>query len=328
MRQFNVLVIGLGSIGKRHIKILKETIACKILVMRNKNKVAEDLPGVDKYVYGWKGINRENIDFAIICTPTALHINSALALARRNIPFLIEKPVSASLNKVNELVRLVNSKKLPVLVGFNLRHHFLYKKIKKIISSGELGKILAYFSETGQYLPQWRSYDYTKSCSSSKELGGGVIFDLTHEIDLAADFLGNVERAVCFKGKLSDLKVNTEDLAEITFVHKNGAVSHIHLDYLQRQYTRRMKLIFENGEILWDYALGNIKVISPNRSHYYHQPNKYSRDDTFRAQLKHWIKVLDFKEHPEADLKTGIYVSKLAISAHLSAKKNEWVRIR
>ena len=201
MKQYKILIIGLGSIGKRHIRIFKQLIDCKIVVLRQKNKISENFPGVDKFLYSCKDLQREDIDFAVICTPPALHINSAIDLAKNNIPFIIEKPVASSLKRINSLSKLIESKKLPVLVGFNLRHHVLYKKIKDIISSDKLGKILAFFAETGQYLPRWRNYDYRKSCSAHKELGGGVIFDLAHELDFATDLLGDVDRVICFKDK-------------------------------------------------------------------------------------------------------------------------------
>jgi len=239
----------------------------------------------------------------------------------------MEKPVCVAMNKVPQLIRLVNDKNLPVLVGFNLRYHYLYNKIKEILASNKLGKILSFFSETGQYLPYWRDSEYTNSYSAHKELGGGVIYDLTHEIDLAVDLLGEVNYLSCLKNKISSLKINTEDIAEITLSHKNRGISHLHLDYLQIEYTRKFKLIFEKGEIYWDYSMGKIKLTTENKSSEFFQPKNYTRDDTFKSQVKHWFNVLNKKEKPLVSLEKSIYISKIALCAHNSSEKKKWIRL-
>lgn len=327
MKQYNVLIVGLGSIGRRHIKILKEIIDCSIFVFRQKNKNKEDIPEVEGYIFKWEDLQYKDIDFAIICNPSVFHVDTAIILAQKSIPFIIEKPVCVSMNKIPQLIRIVNDKKLPVLVGFNLKYHYLYKKVKEIIASNKMGKMYSFLAETGQYLPDWRDFDYTRSSSAQKELGGGVIFDLTHEIDLAVDLLGEVNYFSCFKDKMSSLKIDTEDIAEITLSHKNRGISHIHLDYLQKEYTRKFKLILEKGEIYWDYSLGKIKLTTENKSSDFFQPEGYTRDDTFKSQFKHWFDVLKGKQKPLVSLEKGIYISKIALYAHNSSEKKKWMKI-
>ena len=190
-----------------------------------------------------------------------------------------------------------------------------------------MGKMYSFLAETGQYLPDWRDSDYTNGYSAHKELGGGVIFDLTHEIDLAVDLLGEVNYLSCFKDKMSSLKIDTEDIAEITLSHKNRCISHIHLDYLQKEYTRKFKLILEKGEIYWDYSLGKIKLTTENKSSDFFQPEGYTRDDTFKSQFKHWFNVLKGKQKPLVSLEKGIYISKIALYAHNSSEKKKWMKI-
>jgi predicted dehydrogenase len=326
LKTYKILIVGLGSIGRRHIKILKETIVCEISVLREKNKIPEMLPGVKEFLFSWEDIKNRNFDFAVICNPTSLHVRTAIALAKRGIPFLMEKPVYIDREQIAKLVHLVEEKKLPVLVGFYLRHHVLYKKIKEIIASAALGKLLSLSSEMGQYLPDWRAYDYRQSFSARKALGGGVIFELTHEIDLAIDLMGKVDFASCLKGKLSSLMIETEDVAEIILSHQDGLISHLHLDYLQKQYTRKVKLIFEKGEIFWDYSQGTLVITTQNKKREIRQPAHYTRDDIFKAQLKHWLQVFKGKREPAVSLENGIYVSDVAIAAHRSSDNKKWIR--
>lgn len=323
------MIVGLGSIGKRHIRILKEILnSCSIFVLREKRKIKEKIAGVREYIFDWKDLQSINIDFAIVSNPSAFHIDTALMLAQKKIPFIVEKPVCVSMNRVSQLVRMVKDRNLPVLVGFNLRYHYLYKKIKEIITSNQMGRMSSFLAETGQYLPDWRDFDYTQSYSGYRVLGGGVIFDLTHEIDIAVDLLGEIDSVSCVTAKLSSLKIDTEDTAEITLIHKNNAISHIHLDYLQKEYTRKFKLIFEKGEIFWDYPLGNIKLTSKNKRVEFSQPENYTRDDTFKSQLKHWLDVLEGEQPPLVPLERGVYVSKIALCSHRSSEKRKWIRMR
>jgi len=327
MRRWNVLVVGLGSIGRRHIQILRETIQGDIFVLRQRTKSPQDLPGVTGYFYRWADVLTTSIDFAVICNPTPLHIPTALTLAQNGIPFLMEKPVCASLDGTSRLLRLVQNRRLPVLIGFNWRYHYLYKKIKEIHASRKLGRPLSFYSEMGQFLPDWRAYDYTESSSARKKLGGGVIFDLTHEINLAVDLMGEVRTLTCLKSRVSSLKIDTEDIAEITFSHLNNRISHIHLDYLQKAYTHKIKLIYENGELFWDHSRGTLKLTTKDKIREYAQPKSTTRNDMFKAQLKHWFRVLEGKETPIVSLKQGIYISKLAIAAHASSEQKKWIKI-
>jgi len=327
MKLWNILIIGLGSIGQRHVRILRETVRSNIFALRQKTTRPLNLPGITEYFFRWADVPMPSIDFAIICNPTPLHIPTASILVRNDIPFLMEKPVCSSLDGAVPLLRLVQKKRLPVLIGFNWRYHHLYQKIKRIASSLELGKPLSFLTEMGQHLPDWRSYDYTASSSARKKLGGGVIFDLTHEIDLAVDLMEDVRLLSCIKRKVSDLKIDTEDIAEITLLHNNGGLSQIHLDYLQKAYSHKIKLIFEGGELFWDYSLGILKMTTKGRTRVYIQPQDYSRDDMFRAQLRHWLRVIRKKEKPVVSLEHGLYVSQLAIAAHASSDRRKWITI-
>lgn len=327
MQKHRVLVVGLGSIGRRHVKILGEVADCRISVLREKAKVKEDVPGVDDYLFSWDDVEKRAFDFAVISNPSSLHMEAAVSLAAKGIPFLLEKPVCVSLKRVPRLLRIVHDQKLPVLVGFNLRYHVLYKKIKDIVSSRKMGRLLSFLAETGQYLPDWRTGDYAEASSASRELGGGVIFDLAHELDLAVDLQGKVDHLFCWKDKLTSLRIDTEDIAEITLAHQNRSISHIHLDYIQKTYTRRFKLIFEKGEILWDYSGGKLDLASSRGPMEIRQPQDYTRDDTFRSQLKHWLDVLQGKAEPLVSLDDGIYVSRIALLAHQSSDRKRGVKL-
>src|SRR3990167_2736070 len=172
-----VLLIGLGSAGRRHQKLLREITPVQILAFRSGN--GESLPseitaGVQT-CHELSAAIRQKPDFAVISNPTVLHVETALKLAKAGIPFLIEKPVSDSLENLDLLETTVREKNLPVMVGFQLRFHPGYKKMAEIVGSGAVGKPLHLSGYIGQYLPDWRphSNQYQECYSAIKELGGG-----------------------------------------------------------------------------------------------------------------------------------------------------------
>lgn len=327
-----VLFIGLGSIGKRHLRLLNETRSVENICWRSgKGRYANAFDA--KYnIKVFKDLGQaiqEKPDFAIIANPTALHVETAIAIAKADIPFLIEKPVSDRLEGIEALKKIVQDKNLPVMVGFQMRHHPGYKELIKLINSGEIGQPLNLQGYVGQYLPDWRpDTDYKESYSARKNLGGGVILDLCHEIDIAISILGQVSKVSCFCGHYSDLEIETEDMADITLEHQDRRLSHIHLNYLERNYEWVTRVMGTSGTIVWDYGRGYVEIIRiDGTSKHWKDPVGFERDWLFRDQIKQWLKVLDGRATPVVDLDAGIVVTQVALAAKRSSYEKRHIEL-
>jgi predicted dehydrogenase len=268
-------------------------------------------------------------DFAIISNPTAFHVETAITLADVGIPFLIEKPVSDRLDGLDKLRSIIKKKSLPVLVGFQLRYHPGYQRLLELLKEGVIGRTLGFHGYVGQYLPNWReNTPYQQSYSSKKDLGGGVIFDLCHEIDIAISVLGKATTVSCFCDHFSDLKIETEDIAEITTEHQDKKLSHIHLNYLERRYEWVSRVLGTSGTVIWDYGRGYVEVIGADgTSRRWEDPNGFERDWLFRDQLKHWLNVLEGKASPLVNLDDGIAVTRVTLAAKRSAEEKRPIRL-
>jgi len=265
--------------------------------------------------------------FAIIANPTSLHAETALALAKAGIPFLLEKPVSDREKGLDLLLETVQQKKLPVLVGFQLRYHPGFQRIVKWLNSGAIGQPIGFQARVGQWLPEWRSgKDYRNSYSAQKQMGGGVILDLCHELDLAVTLMGRVRRVSCICGHYSSLEIETEDMAEISLEHEEGRLSQVHMDYVERVYNRACRLIGTDGSIVWNYGEGFAELIRANgQKDYWTEPEEFDREWLFRAQLKHWLQVLSGEVSPKVSLKDGIYVTRVALASKRSSEENRHI---
>jgi predicted dehydrogenase len=117
--------------------------------------------------------------------------------------------------------------------------------------------VVTVLAEVGQYLPDWRpGTDYRKGVSARKDLGGGVLLELSHEFDYLRWFFGDFEVAYCHAGSTGVLDIDVEDRADVIMAGGNDIVANLHLDFLQRKPTRTCKVIGSDGTLVWD-AIGN-----------------------------------------------------------------------
>ena len=330
--EIRFLVIGCGSIGKRHIN--------NLIALNEKNIVAYDArPDRREEVKSLSGVEvADNLadawnarpDVAFITASTSTHMSLAITAAERGCHLFIEKPLSHNLDGLDDLLALVGRKNLITLVGCNMRFHPGLIKVRKLIHEGTIGKILAMRVEFGQYLPEWRPReDYRNSYSARAELGGGIILDAIHELDYIRWMLGEIETVACISGKISNLEIDTEDTAAIILRFVSGAIGEIHMDYLQRTYSRTCHIIGEEGTIRWDYSTGTVTWYSAGSREWqsYLNPPAWESNEMYIDELRHFLRCLRSKEKPCLDVFEASQVLRIAIAAKESAEKERFVKI-
>ncbi len=261
-----ILVIGCGSIGARHIENILNLKNYQIIAFDIDHKRLEiikskhpNIVAINKLGHAWK--LRPEIVF--ITAPTYLHIPFALDAAKYKCHLFIEKPLSHSLQNITRLEQLIKQNKLITLVGCNMRFYWAIAKIKDLLSEHIIGKVFSVQISAGSYLPDWHPHeDYRKLYAAKEKLGGGAIFDFIHELDYASWFFGEIETITGMYGKVSNLEIETEDLAEIICKFRAGPLVSIHMDYFERAYSRSCRIIGELGTIFWEFTAHTIKVFS------------------------------------------------------------------
>lgn len=245
-----IAIIGAGSIGQRHAlnaEALGEIGVCDADGERAE-AVAREVSGrmftkLDQ-VFEWMP------EAAVIAVPTAAHVETARCFVERSIPVLIEKPISHSLEGVEDLIAAGKSYGIPIVVACNMRFHPGPEQLHEAMPG--IGQPLFLQAQFGNYLPNMRpGRDYRDLYCARAASGGGVILDSIHEVDYAAWLLGPVERVLCSAGKLSDLDIDVEDYAWLTMEHSGSARSEIHLDYLQQSKRRGCSVVGTEGTLVW-----------------------------------------------------------------------------
>lgn len=332
MNDLKILVVGCGSIGKRHIRNLNELNAGEILafdVRSDRRKEVESQFGVesvDSLEEAWKRCP----DVALITSSTSMHVPLALQAAERGCQLFIEKPLSNRMDGVDKLLEVVRKERLVTLVGCNMRFHPGLMTVKRLLEEGAIGRVVAARIEVGQYLPDWHPFeDYRHGYSAHREMGGGVILDAIHEIDYIRWLMGEVESVACFAGKLSSLDIETEDTAAILLRFTSGAIGEVHLDYVQRVYSRTSHIIGEEGTVRWDYSYGEVRWYSAAAKEWriLKNPQGWEPNRMYLDEMRHFLRCLAGEEEPELDVFQGARVLNIALAAKASAESGQVVKL-
>ncbi len=321
------LIVGFGSIGKRHFDNLRQIGGVEVAVFTRRHL---DIPGMTLFNSLEEAL-RPEYDAVFIANETSSHLPTALAFAERGCHLFIEKPLSHNLKDTDKLAKLVKQNNLKVMVGCNMRFHPSVSLGRDLIQKGTVGNIVSAQIQAGQYLPDWHpGRDYRQSYSARKDKGGGVILDLIHELDYAGWFFGAASRVFAFSGKKSDLEIETEDTAEILLEFQNGVWCQVHLDYLRRSPARAFTLIGTGGIVEGDIINNNVRVYESSRHNWEAGATggAYDNNAMYLAELKHFIDYINgLVPQPLIGLEDGINILKIALAARESARTGKVVRL-
>jgi len=317
------LVVGCGSIGKRHLGNLRFLSAGELMAYDSRPERLEEV----KREYGtevfsdFKEALQQEPAAVLICTPTSLHMEYALSAARSGCHLFIEKPISHSMDGVPGLIEIAAAKKLVTLIGCNFRFNWGLKLVKKLVDENSIGRLFCIRAEFGQYLPGWHPWeDYRQGYSANEALGGGVILDSIHEIDYVYWLMGKVKAVSCFAGKISSLEIDTEDMAEILLRFQNGAIANIHMDYVQRAYNRSCEVIGEEGTITWSFQDSQVRLYSArsNQWQVHTIDASYDVNQMYIDEIEHFLRCIRREEQSSLDAAAA----KSELEIVLAAKKS------
>lgn len=328
-----VLIVGSGSMGQRHLHLARRFLPdseIKILTRNKKNKLSEFADG---HFTCLDDALKFSPELAVIASPASVHLDSAIPLAKLGAHLLIEKPISISTHRVAELIEIVRNNSKIMLVGYNLRFLPSLKLFRQLIQSGLLGKIYSVRAEVGQYLPSWRpGVDYRNSVSAKKELGGGVLLELSHELDYLQWIFGDVVSVYASLTQQSALEIDVEDTVEMimNFFPRDGGSSIIcslHLDFVRQDSMRMCTVTGEKGTLRWSAISGTVDHFAKD-THEWKTVCKDvpERDATYLSQWQHLLECIETDQVPLISGEDGLVTLKIIEMARQSALTGTNVR--
>lgn len=343
------LIAGLGSIGRRHLRNLLSLGERDLVLYRTRRSTlpyAEPDTEPDAELDGFPvemdlhAALEHRPDAVIVSNPTSLHLDIAIPAAEAGCHILLEKPISHSLDRVDEFQAAVCSGGGQVLVGFQFRFHPGLQKIADLLAKGAIGRPLSVRAHWGEYLPNWHPWeDYRISYSARSDLGGGVILTLSHPLDYLPWLLGDVHRLWAFAGRLGDLELTVEDTAEIGLEFESSALGSVHLDYNQQPSVHVIEVIGSQGTIRWDHADGAVRLYQASTPlqgevrdrgeswELFPAPPNFERNAMFLAEMRHFLAVVRGEASPACTLDDGIKALRLALAASQSAQTGHKINL-
>lgn len=320
-------MVGLGSIGTRHLKNIIEIGYANISIVSRKEYLTDEFNKLKKYSTIQEATLSDHFDTAIICTPTSKHVSDVKQLIQGHIQNIyIEKPVSNTLDEINQLLKLSIASKTKIVVGYDLHFDPGLQKVKQVLKENAIGKILSINAIAGQYLPDWRpNQDYTKGMSAKKNSGGGVMLDLVHEFDYLYWLLGKADTIAAHYMHSAALNIETEDVAEVLLKFKNGALATIHLDYLQPQLVRNCLVTGSSGSIFWDLSANNVRWVNQQKQSFEYSYKEFQRNDRFKAIMKAFLDGM--QDDRLTSLQEGIESLKMVLAAKRSSENQVFVQM-
>jgi predicted dehydrogenase len=330
------LLIGSGSIGQRHLGVLRATLPhALITLLRRPNPPELDraiAAEVDRVVSDIDAALDPRPDLAVIASPAPTHLGFARRLAEAGIPMLIEKPLSTDLDGCAELEAACRQRRLPVLIGYTLRYHPAFQAFAAQIARGVIGRPFSLRAEVGQYLPGWRpGTDYRHSVTAQRALGGGALLELSHEIDLVRSLLGIPVSIQAQLERLGDLDIDVEDTVELVTRHRLDGDHHahasIHLDLLQRPARRRMVVSGSEATLDLDFISGRLQLMQDGASTDIPYPEITDRNTLYTAELDDLLQAMRTGKEVQVGLADGIATLRIIDAARRSAAAGQPVAI-
>ena len=323
-----ILICGAGSIGERHLNNLLSLGYENIMLYRTRN---EPLRTVKKEFPVFLDLNealKKNPEISFITNPTSLHIETAINCARSGSHIFIEKPLSHNTEGIDKLKCVAEKSKIKVMVGYMMRFHPCIKEIKKIIDEKRIGNILSTMSVWGEYLPDWHPWeDYSTSYAAKKTMGGGPALTLSHDLDLLVYFFGKPDRLKAFANYNSDLNIDTESSIDIILKYKNGIVSSVHLDYLQKPPDREYLFIGDKGKAKFHYFENKVEIHTDSSSETFTGPEGFERNDMFLEEVKYFINCIENNINPSPGIDEAAISLNIALKAIESDKHEKGVKL-
>jgi predicted dehydrogenase len=303
-----ILIIGLGSIGKKHVDaILILYPEAQIYALRT-NSNSEDYKDV-KNIYSKNEIP-PNLDFIIISNITSSHGDTILDMLHYGCPLFIEKPVISDLKNADEIFHQLTKTGIKTYVACNMRFHPSIEFIKNYFKAENL-RVNEVNIYSGSFMPDWRpGKDFRKIYSANKEMGGGVHLDLIHEMDYCCWIFGYPEYSKSLYLNRSSLEINAIDSARYLLVYPDFSAS-ISLNYFRRDAKRLIEIITTDDTIVIDLLKNT--VISNIRNMVLFE-SEFKIIDTYTKQIRYFINQIKSSSEPMNNFENAIKVLKLAVN--------------
>ncbi|HZZ42488.1 MAG TPA: Gfo/Idh/MocA family oxidoreductase [Tepidisphaeraceae bacterium] len=324
----HVLVVGAGSIGERHIRCFLATGRTRVSVVEVNVELRDAVArryGVAGAYGSLEAATDSTIDAAVIATPAPLHIAQATLLARRGVHVLIEKPLSISMDQVDELAGIVAEKRVIAAVAYVMRAHPAIAAMRAAVASGRFGQPLQLVAVSGQNFPFYRPA-YRNTYYARRESGGGAVQDaLTHVLNAGQWLAGRIDRVCADAAHLAVEGVDVEDTVHVLARH-GELLANYSLNQHQAPNETTITLACERGTVRFESHTSRWRSAErPGEPWVDHDEKILERDVTFVRQADGFLDAIEGKSSPLCTLEEGAATLRTNLAILQSIGTGQWV---
>lgn len=323
------LIIGYGSIGRRHAKNLL-SLGHEVLLLRH-DRWNPNRDGLKEYFDLDEVLKREKApDGVLICSPTSRHLRDVETVLAQGLPFLLEKPPAIDLESAIKIKNLITERGFEKYgIAFNLRCYPVLKFIKGFLP--RMGRLYAARIAAGSYLPKWRKgVDYRKTTSAKRELGGGVHIELVHEIDYILWLFGIPEKVFGYINKISDLEISTEDVCASLMLFPNGTIIEMHLDYLSHKNLRGCQIIGEKGTLEWQFVDGRVMYFEQDKDsslEVFKLNSDYDFNESYLEEIERFLDIIQEGRSSMVGIGDAVNTMRVLEGINQASREGRWIEM-
>ncbi len=316
-----VAVVGLGSIGRRHLENLGRLGVERRVVVRRAagaNPAFEPPPGA-AVVHSAAEALAQGLDAAVICNPTSAHVATTLDYVKAGVAVLVEKPISHRLDEAEQLAAEAGRRGTPAGMAYVMRYHPAYRLARDMLTAGTLGRMLYAKAWFEAYLPDWHPWeDYRRGYAARRELGGGALPTLDHELDFLNWCFGAPEGAAGSSGRSGALETDADDWAMLSIRYAGGFAASGVFSLCRRDRSRGFEFVGEQATLRFSFETGKLELPpGPQREgEVLWDGAGYDLNEAYLAMLRDYLSALAAGEkRPPVPLETGLAALRIAAAA-------------
>ncbi len=316
-----VLVVGCGSIGRRHARLLTEHPQVELLVCdlleENLQAALEEAPG-SRGFSDFDEALATGPDAVFVCTPNHLHRPMAVAALEAGCHVMCEKPIADTIESAEAIVEAADAADTMLTVGYSLRSHAGLQRMLELIEEGTCGTIVGGRAMVGTY--------FTLMCATTPyrlEEENALIIDYTHLLDYLALLIGPIVRVSAESVTMGDLEMlPTPNVFSVLCVHESGALSQMHADYVQLPQRSMAEVFGDRAVLAYDWQEYELRIFHRDRPGYEVERVVTARDDIYRVQIAEFLEQIHGDRVPICTAQEGLDALRAAMAAVQSAREH------
>ena len=326
----NILVVGGGSIGQRHVRCLLASKRAEVSLCEVNADLLEQVSAgypLKETFTDLGGGDLSKVDGVVICTPANLHVQQARKVVAAGVNLFCEKPLTVRDEGVKELLQEIQETGVVAGVGFTWRYVSGIREMHQQLESGVIGQLKHVGIRVGQHFPHFRPA-YAEVYFASIENGGGAILDAaSHQINLAQMFSGRVSSVLAMYGNSGLLKVEVEDTVDTLLLFADGGWGNIHVNLWQRPTEALVTLTGSKGSLRYVYERDAVGLCCETNGEWQEKQFKNERDDHYIAEANNFFNAIEGSEEVLCSVEEAYHTSKVCWAIRKSFDEGRRIEI-